>query len=128
MGGGCQWGVKYALQYGVPYKSLTRSTFSVSMWVPFEEGEKPKEEHMYEYEHQRAMLNMHHQSPEQQQPFHQRISEPADPFCRRTCSVHVEPLQIPDPIVFPMERPSRMDTFVTLVCARHGFRNCFICL
>lgn len=46
---------------------------------------------MYEYEREREMLNMQFQGPEQQQPFHQAISEPADPYCRVSCHVHVEP-------------------------------------
>ncbi|MEK7532507.1 MAG: hypothetical protein AAB579_02810, partial [Patescibacteria group bacterium] len=59
-----------------------------------------KEVEVYAYEIQREILNQIAMSPEQQQPFHQRISEPADPFCRVSCSVHVEPLYREPPVRF----------------------------
>jgi len=59
-----------------------------------------KEAVVYEYEREREVLNMQFQRPEQQQPFHQFISEPADPCCRVSCHVDVRP-----PYMEPIEPP-----------------------
>jgi hypothetical protein len=55
-------------------------------------------------------------SPEQQQPFHQRISEPADPYCLRSCSKHVmphlKPLYLEKPIEpLYLEKPIEPDPY-----------------
>ena len=92
---------------------------------------------MYEYERQREMLNMQFQSPEQQQPFHQFISEPADPFCRVTCHVHVEPIYEPPPrvdpvwlrVTMPEPEPVRFEIpwYMDRDCVLHGVRCCSAC-